>query len=125
MSHPAEDILKRAIKTQEVDVISWIKSLLEVEHKSQLWLSGDILTLLGRVVEETPPVWAYKLIHKALAHNSAEVRNSALQCLEHWGTPTALDYLVRHKDRVDWLEEYRLQIIDDLTKEIEKGITNE
>ncbi|MDF7822142.1 hypothetical protein P1X15_31295 [Runella sp. MFBS21] len=94
---------------------------------TKLWLANiftkyyhDIDIVLGilRVVsrmdiKDTAPN-GLLIVLGALPHQNIEIQECAIRALENWGTPECLNILKNAKLSINWLEEYRIEVIKDL-----------
>ena len=54
------------------------------------------------------------LVRDGLAMDSVEIRDAAIQAAESWGDSELLDVLRSHSETEPWLQQYILDVIDDL-----------
>jgi len=52
----------------------------------------------------------------ALSHQNIEVREWGIRAFENWGDPLAVNILLKIRCRESWLDDYRLAVIDDLSR---------
>ena len=115
MSHPAEGIVDLALQSGEgLDVLGWLRGFcLDIEQPT---FAASVLRCLGRQIEPGTDSWRASLIRDCLAMSNIEIRDAAVQAAESWGDSGLVTLLESHSETVTWLQEYILDVIDDLRK---------
>lgn len=112
--HPAEQVLRDNLcPAREAGTLRWIAALFG-GSESPAFLAS-VLKSLGRLPAPGSAAWRLSLVRSALAHESAEVRDAAVQTVELWEDCEALDLLRAHSERVGWLQDYIRQVVEDLS----------
>jgi len=112
--HPAEEIIGWALSQQPQDVILWLQSLVSEEKDS--CIVASVIACVARLNEHECLDWGYRLVAQALQRQDIEVRDSAAQALELWGTPAAVNLLKKHTESVPWLRDYIERVIQQLER---------
>lgn len=115
MEHQAEGIIAEALRSaKDHRVLGWFKAF--CTDASQPSFASSILRCLGRQCQggTGSAAWRVGLVRDGLATNSVEIRDAAIQAAESWGDPELLDVLRTHSEREPWLQQYILDVIDDL-----------
>jgi hypothetical protein len=116
-SHPAEDIIRKALSGQHFQVTHWLQST--ISQGENPCLAASILRCLGRIEEDNCTDWTYSLASSALKHSDVEVRDAAAQLLEMCGTSHAASLLKDHDESVPWLKDYIHRVVKEI--ELRKG----
>jgi hypothetical protein len=113
-SHPAERYIERFLLLDSQGMVNWIEDLLADERSYSI--AASIIKCIGRVKLDICKGWGFRIIEIALEHPDVEVRDSAAQALEQWGTLQAKDLLKKHiaNEEVPWLGDYMKRVIRDM-----------
>jgi hypothetical protein len=75
---------------------------------------ASLLRLLSRV-SRLDAEQRRSVVRRALASNSVEIRDAAVQAAETWEDAALAELLRQHRDPVSWLSEYARRVASDLT----------
>ena len=113
MGHQAERIIAEALRTaKDRRVLGWFKAF--CTDASQPSFAASVLRCLGRHSSVGTVSWRVGLVRDGLAMDSVETRDAAIQAAESWGDSEVLDVLRSHSEAEPWLQQYILDLIDDL-----------
>lgn len=110
--HPAEAILRSALAENRTEVKAWFEKTLA--EQGQAALAADLVKCLGRLKPKEVEDWGLEMAQRALGHPVLEVRDSAVQALELWDTPQAIELLKAHQEKVPWLQEYISRLLHEI-----------
>jgi len=115
--HPAERIIKDALKTYNLEAFDWIKSTY-LKNITRSAIAAGILRCLGRLSSELTSIWGVVMAASGLLHPDIESREAAVRALEAWGGKESLEMLKAYVDmeNVPWLKDYIKQVIIDLSE---------
>ena len=113
MDHPADQIIEDALRSSgSQGVLDWVSAFsLDRERPN---FASSILRCLGHQIHIGTPAWRAQLVRNALATDDIEIRDAAVQAAESWGGREVVNVLMLHNEPESWLQEYILEIIDDL-----------
>jgi len=113
INHPGEVTIREAL--QSIDgypVLEWLKAFsVDTDHPH---FAASVLSCLGRQQQPGTACWRMEVVRKALSTNAVAIRDAAAQAAESWGGLEMRDVLQEHTDPVPWLQEYILDIINDI-----------
>lgn len=113
MDHPAEDIIAHAIQSGDSeDTLGWLREF--CLDDTQPSFAASVMRCLGRQVEPGTDDWRARLVRDGLSIGDVEIRDAAVQAAESWGDPGMGNVLASHSEPVTWLQDYILDVIDDL-----------
>ena len=113
MEHPAEGTIAEALRSaKDQRVLGWLKAL--CMDASQPSFAASVLRCLGRQDGVGTASWRVELVRDGLAIDNVEVRDAAVQAAESWGDSDSLDILRAHADPEPWLQQYIVDVIEDL-----------
>ena len=115
MDHPADQIIENALRSSENQgILDWLVAFsLDTERPN---FASSVLRCLGRQTHIGTPAWRAELVRNALATNDIEIRDAAVQAAESWGGLGVVHALRSHNEPESWLQEYILEIVDDLQR---------
>lgn len=113
MAHPAEEILGQALRSAAADNVlcsleAWVL------RSQESGLVADLLQCLGRREPPGTASWRSRLVRRALASKSIQVRDAAIGAAESWGGAEMGTVLRSHEEHVPWLREYLQDVLDDI-----------
>ena len=113
MGHIAEEILDEALRSaKEQQVFDWLKAF--CTDASQPSFAASVLQCLGRLDNVGTASWRVELVRAGLAIDDIEIRGAAVQATESWGGPDLIKVLKSHTEPEPWLQQYILDVIEDL-----------
>ena len=113
MDHPAEHVIAAALDSKDADaLLRRIRSIC-LDSTTPTFAAGVFLCV-ARQPEVGTAAWREELVRGGLAVDDVEVRDAAMQAVEHWGDPGLRRTLVAHSEPIEWLDEYRRGVIADL-----------
>lgn len=113
MDHPAEDIINQAFHSGESqNILGWLREF--CLDNTQPSFAASVMRCLGRQMDPGTDVWRARLVRDGLSMGDVEIRDAAVQAAESWGDPGMSDILASHSEPVTWLQDYILDVIDDL-----------
>ena len=114
MEHPAEVIIAEALRSAKAQrVLGWLKGL--CTDASRPSFAASVFRCLGRQDGVGTASWRVELVRDGLAIDNVEIRDAAVQAAESWGDSDSLDTLKAHADPEPWLQQYIVDVIEDLT----------
>ena len=113
MDHPADQIIENALRSSgSQSILDWLSAFcLDTERPN---LASSVLRCLGRQTHIGTDAWRAQLVRNALATDDIEIRDAAVQAAESWGGREVVNVLMLHNEPESWLQEYILEVIDDL-----------
>ena len=115
MDHPAEQVIKVALESEDTDkILHWISSAC-LESENPAFAAATFLCV-ARQPEIGTAAWRAGLVHGGLASENIELRDAAIQAAEFWGDPDLREILADHSEPASWLDEYRRGVMDDLVR---------
>ena len=113
MDHPADQIIENALRSSgSQSILDWLSAFsLDTERPN---FASSVLRCLGRQTHIGTAAWRAELVRNALATDDIEIRDAAVQAAESWGGLEVVNVLMLHNEPESWLQEYILEIIDDL-----------
>lgn len=113
-NHPAEKNLREILEKDEPFLIRWLQELIYSEGKPSL--TASVLKCIGRIELSQWNTFPFEIIESSLLLSDVEIRDVAVQTLEHIGTNRAIEILEAHSKReaAGWLKNYINRVISDL-----------
>ena len=116
MEHQAEHTLTEALEEQAPqELLPWLTEL--CTNMSSPAMASSVLRCLSSLPLPGTPEWRAYTVRQALASSDIEIRDAAMQAVEHWGEPALAEVLRTHEEPEKWLRQYRDGIIGDLAPE--------
>ena len=113
IDHEAERTLARALsENTEGSVFDWLLEF--CTDADQPEFASSVLRCLSSLEPPGTPTWRADLVRTALSKDDVEIREAAVQVVEHWSEDHLLDVLRGHQDEETWLNRYVQGVIDDL-----------
>ena len=115
MGHPAERIIAKTLaQVGDKRALRWLKDF--CVDVSQPVFAASVLRCLARNDSIGTTSWRGDIVRDSLASDSVEMRDAAIQAVETWGDLSLLEPLRAHSDPEPWLQQYVLDVIDDLSE---------
>ena len=113
MNHPADQIIENVLRSSgSQGILDWLSAFsLDMERPN---FASSVLRCLGRQAHIGTAAWRAELVRNALATDDIEIRDAAVQAAESWGGSGMVNVLRSHSEPESWLQEYILEIVDDL-----------
>lgn len=113
INHPGEVAIREAFQSMDgYPVLEWLKAFsVDTAHPH---FAASVLRCLGRQQKAGTARWRMEVVRKALSIDAVDIRDAAAQAAESWGGAEMRDVLQEHTDPVPWLQEYILDIINDI-----------
>ena len=113
MAHEAERTLSRALSNDSnKDPLDWLMEFCtDVDRPS---FASSILRCLANLDNPGTTNWRVNLVRDALHTGNVDIKEAAVQAVEHWGESQLVNVLSSHQEDVPWLREYIEGVIDDL-----------
>lgn len=113
IDHPGEVVIREALQSMDgYPVLEWLKIFsVDMVHPH---FAASVLRCLGRQQRPGTSPWRIEVIRKALSTDAVDLRDAAAQAAESWGGLEMRDVLQEHTDPVPWLQEYILDILNDI-----------
>jgi len=109
----ADLLVKNQMKNNLLATKEWLNKIYVNNFKNPEILIG-ILRLVARIdIDEISPEGKTMAI-AALAHKNLEVQECGIRAFESWGTLDSLDILHNVKVQSEWLQDYLLQVIENI-----------
>ena len=105
MHHDAERTIERAFKEiPEDQVLGWLLEFgTDVERPS---FASSVLRCLSSLEPPGTEDWRVNLVRTALDKDDVEIREAAIQVVEHWEEISLIEVLQLHNDEDEWLDRY-------------------
>ena len=105
MHHDAERTIERALKENPEDqVLAWLLDFgTDVERPS---FASSVLRCLSSLDPPGTEDWRVNLVRTALDKDDVEIREAAIQVVEHWEDLSLIEVLQRHDEKDNWLGGY-------------------
>jgi hypothetical protein len=111
VTHHSESILRDALNKSPKTVHAWIAD--NWENETNAGILASLMKCIGRLSWDEVLVWGLDATQASLQHSDIEVRDAAVQAIELWNSPEAIQLLRGHEEGVDWLRDYIAQILSD------------
>lgn len=113
VNHPGEVTIREALQSMDgYPVLEWLKMFsVDTDHPH---FAASVLRCLGRQQLPGTASWRMEVVHKALSTDAVDLRDAAAQAAESWGGLEMRDVLQEHTDPVPWLQDYILDILNDI-----------
>jgi len=115
VAHPAEVSINKAFHRSPSACLQTLSQVLRDNYRDRPSLCASVLRCIGRMSFDQAGHWGLKTANEALYHNDVEIRDAAIRALEKWGGNESVRTLRQHRDSEDWLNDYVMQVILDLT----------
>jgi len=109
----SEIYLESQLKIHGIYVKEWLSELYAENYANYNYLI-NLVKLISRFNFDSLYPINVTIVLSSLANANIEVSEAALSILENWGDQEALKYLENTKMNEQWLENYRLKIIEDI-----------
>ena len=115
MDHPAEHVIRATLELgREHGALAWLAEwALDMEEPT---FAASVMRCLARQEQPGTVLWRAALIEAALAGESIEIRDAAVQAAESWGEPEIAAVLHGHEEPVGWLRKYIRDVLEDLAE---------
>ena len=114
VNHPAEEVVERVVRSfgakGALELLSTL--CLDDDHPT---LGASVFRCVGRCEEPGTEEWRASLVQGGLAAGDVEIRDAAVQAVEHWREPSLAPLLEAHDESFAWLREYIAEVIADLS----------
>ena len=115
MEHEAEHTLKQALADNpDPGLPEWLHEFCTDASKPAF--ASSVLRCLSQLEHPNTPEWRAGLVRDALSIDDIEIRDAAIQAVEHWEESTLVDVLKAHQEPEKWLRDYLEGVISDLNK---------
>ena len=116
MDHEAERTLGGAFgPDSQHDPQDLMDQLLELcTDVSQPTFASSVLRCLSRLDLPGTPEWRQQVVANALRTNDVEIRDAAIQAVEHWQEQPLVNVLKEHHEPLTWLRDYLEGVVSDL-----------
>ena len=113
MEHEAERTLVRVLSDgPEEEILYWIREFCtDVARPS---FASSVLRCLASLNPPGTGEWRVDLVQDALQSNNVDIKEAAIQAVEHWGDAELVEVLASHQEDVVWLREYIAGVVKDL-----------
>ena len=113
MDHEAENTLARVLSDDtRNNVLDWLLEF--CTDSEQPTFASSVLRCLANLDHPGSEAWRIRLIKTALGEDDVEIREAAIQTVEHWGESVLVEVLKAHHDEDPWLRRYVQGVIEDL-----------
>lgn len=115
MTHPCEDTIRRWYLDTKIIFTQWGIDMIHDANTtvSYAGVAPDLLRCISHV-DEVDEQSKLRFAGLALHGGDLDMREAALSMLDCIGNEHAAEVLKQHKDPVEWLEDYRTQILTDI-----------
>lgn len=113
INHPGEVTIREALQSMDgYPVLEWLKMFsVDTNHPH---FAASVLRCLGRQHLPGTISWRMEVVRKAFSTDAVDIRDAAAQAAESWGGLEMRDVLQEHTDPVPWLQDYILDILNDI-----------
>lgn len=109
--HSAEPTIEQVFAEHPEATQGWVSGLLAADNQADF--TADVVRLVLRTIRGSIQ-WRLAIVANALSSPSASMREVGIQAVETWRDRELVQMLMRHAETVNWLAEYRRQVIEDL-----------
>lgn len=114
---PADELVRKCLKENEAVTKQWLNHLFITNYGNHSIALGILRVISHLEYYEIAPVGPTMAI-AALAHQNSEIQECGIRAFENWSHPDSLRALKSVVCHQSWLNEYRQQVIADLTTEL-------
>ena len=110
MDHEAERTLQNAFNEYSYDeLLIWLLEFCsDSDHPV---FASSVLRCLACIPLPGSKEWRITLIENALIQDDVEIREAAIQAVEHWEEIDLINLLQKHHDKDDWLDRYANSVV--------------
>ncbi|PXF33311.1 hypothetical protein EU77_14380 [Mesotoga sp. SC_NapDC] len=122
LTSEAELFIGKHLELNRALVRSWINELF-LKHFANVDIVVGILQSISRIEYDEIYPEGQTIALAASFHKHPEVRECSIRAFENWESPDCLEILRNCRCSEDWLEKYRLEVIQDLEELAKDAIT--
>lgn len=112
----ADSLIKEQMKVNSLATKEWLNKIF-ISNFHNVDIIIGLLRLIARLdIDEISPEGSTMAI-AALSHKNFEVQECGIRAFESWGTLESLEILNSVKVQSEWLQEYLLQVIENIKAE--------
>jgi hypothetical protein len=113
----ADKLFEECINADNLIAKKWLNNLF-IKYYSEKYVLVGILQVLAHIDYEKIVPEGPTMALAALSNINAEVRECGIRAIESWGNIESIGLLENTKCPERWLDEYRIQVIEDLKLEL-------
>jgi len=113
----SETLIEEQLQKNELATRNWLNEIFVDYFDDEKILIG-ILRIIGRFDERIIFPQGQTMALAALNHKNPEIKELGIRAFENWGSLNSLKILENIKIGINWLENYKDQVISDLKEEL-------
>ncbi|MHA1789463.1 MAG: hypothetical protein ACTSXT_09570 [Candidatus Helarchaeota archaeon] len=113
----SEILIEEQLKINELATRNWLNEIFIDYFDDEKILIG-ILRIIGRFAEQIIFPQGQTMALAALNHKNPEIKELGIRAFENWGTLNSIKILESIELNIEWLSEYKNQVINDLKEEL-------
>lgn len=115
-SNALDDLVNDLIEKDPIIASVWLNDLY-VNYYSDSKILNAVLFTISRIENQSIRFSLITMAIAGLCHKDLEIRETAIRCFENWGDNSSLKCLkTSQKDSVEWINDYKKQVIADIEK---------
>lgn len=115
-SNSLDDMVNVLIDKDPIIAAFWLNDIY-VNYYSDIKVLNAVLFTISRIENQSIRNSLITMAIAGLFHNDLEIRETSIRCFENWGDIASLKCLkTSQKDSVEWLNDYKKQVIRDIEK---------
>jgi len=113
----SEKIIEEQLKINALATRNWLNEIF-IDYFNDEKIIIGILRIIGRFDESLIFPQGQTMALAALNHKNAEIKELGIRAFENWGSYNSLRILENISINIDWLNEYKNQVVEDLKEEL-------
>ncbi len=113
----SEILIEEQLKQNELATRNWLNEIFVDYFDDEKILIG-ILRIIGRFEEHIIFPQGQTMALAALNHRNSEIKELGIRAFENWGSINSIKILENINLKIDWLSEYKNQVLNDLKEEL-------
>ncbi|MNE39472.1 hypothetical protein D3C87_1338970 [compost metagenome] len=114
-SSPAEKLFLELLNENSSITLNWLNSFY-VKYFTDEKIHMNILRLIGNLKEEQISSLGILIATSALCNKNVEIKELGMRAFENWGSLNSFNVLSQLDIQQQWLNDYRNQVIKDISK---------
>lgn len=113
----SEELINKQLEINDLATRNWLNELFISNFKNDGILIG-LLRIIGRFDQEIIFPQGQTMALAALSHRNNEIKELGIRAFENWASENSIQVLRNTNIELDWLNEYKNEVISDLEVEL-------
>jgi len=113
----SEKIIEEQLKINALATRNWLNEIF-IDYFNDEKIIIGIIRIIGRFDESLIFPQGQTMALAALNHKNSEIKELGIRAFENWGSYNSLRILENISINIDWLNEYKNQVVEDLKEEL-------